>query len=143
MDDDRTTIDERIRALARSTDAPEAFQEQVRSLFRRKGISLDENAGPYVRALREAFRREARIRRSTVDATRTIGKLQGHFRGIGSSYRKQLDQLRRIQSALERRAEALEAAGARLREPRDEPPRYVTRVQKDDPFLVPGPDDLQ
>jgi hypothetical protein len=143
LSDRATTIDQRIRLLARETGAPSAFQEQVRTLFRSKGISLEEDCEPYASALREAFQREARIRRSTVDARRNLGRLQDHFRSIGTTYRRQLDQLRRIQKALERRAEALEAAGDRSSSRPGEPRRYVTRVQKDDPFLVPGPDDVQ
>jgi hypothetical protein len=140
MNDDRLTIEQQIRKLADGTDAPPGFLDQVRKLFRSKGIELTEDATPYMSALREAFRREQTIRRSTLDAHRNLDRLQTHFKSIGTTYRRQLQQLKQVQRALERRATALEAAGDDgSRGSR----RYVTRVQKDDPFLVPGPDELQ
>ena len=140
MNDHSLTIEQQILKLADGTDAPSGFLDQVRKLFESKGIELSEDATPYMSALREAFRREQSIRRSTLDAHRNLDRLQTHFKSIGTSYRRQLQQLKQVQRALERRATALEAAGDDgTRGAR----RYVTRVQKDDPFLVPGPDELQ
>ena len=140
MSDYNPTIEEQILALADGTGAPRGFLDQIRKLFRSKGIDLSENATPYMSALREAFRREQSIRRSTVDAHHNLERIQTHFKSIGTSYRRQLQQLKQVQRALERRATALEAAGDDGSRGQR---RYVTRVQKDDPYLVPGPDDLQ
>jgi flagellar motility protein MotE (MotC chaperone) len=140
MNDHSLTIEQQILKLADGTDAPPGFLDQIRKLFESKGIELSEDATPYMSALREAFRREQSIRRSTLDAHRNLDRLQTHFKSIGTTYRRQLQQLKQVQRALERRATALEAAGDDgTRGAR----RYVTRVQKDDPFLVPGPDELQ
>jgi len=146
MDHESISIEQQIRQLAETTEAPTAFQDQVRALFRSKGIALSDDSTPYLSALREAFRREQSIRRSTLDARRNLERLQDHFQSIGSTYRRQLEQLRRVQRALERRATALQASDSAEfggRSGRADSRRYVTRLQKDDPFLVPGPDDLQ
>lgn len=146
--DEAITIEQRIRQLGARTRAPSSFLEQVRDLFRNKGIALSDDSSPYLPALREAFRREESIRRTTLQARHNLDRLQQHFKSIGAGYRRQLDQLKQVQRTLERRARALEDAGQDLDRPggerrTDESRRYVSRVQKDDPFLVPGPDDLQ
>lgn len=146
MTEDKT-IRGHIDWLARRTGAPRSFILQVHALFRHKGISLDDEATPYLTALEEAFRREAAIRDTAGRARRSIAELHEQFSRIGASYRQQLAQLRRIRSSLGatspseappkrggRPGAAVIATNGRL---------VVTRPQQDGHIMVPGPDDLQ
>lgn len=147
------TIEARIRQLARETGAPETFIEQVRNLFTTKGISLAEDSTPYVGALQEAFRREERIRKDTLVARENLGRLQQHFRHVGSTYRRQVDRLRKVQRTLEearggkrrRRRSAVAGASASSASSSSSASSkgFVTRVQRDDLPMVPGPDEVQ
>jgi len=141
------TIRGHIDWLARRTGAPRSFILQVQALFRHKGISLEDEATPYLAALEEAFRREAAIRDTAGRARRSIAELNAQFSRIGASYRQQLAQLRRIRSSLQassasdarskpggRPGATVIAASGRL---------VVTRPQQDGHTMVPGPDDLQ
>jgi len=131
---ERKSINEHIRALARATGAPGSFVEQVRALFVTKGISLDEEAAPFLDALDEAFRREARIR---LDAQRT----QAH--------------LARIEPIAPRGSRGLPGTPPAARGPAETPApatrvavrgshrALVTRPVREDQPLVPGPSDLQ
>lgn len=145
------TEDKSIRGhidwLARRTGAPQSFIQQVRALFRNKGISLDAEAAPYLAALEEAFRREAAVRDTAGRARRSIAELQAQFTRIGASYRQQLAQLRRIRSSLDS-----SSAGGQRRKRSGSPGAtviatngrvVVTGPQKDGHTMVPGPDDLQ
>src|SRR5262245_9682028 len=94
---DPKSISEQIDCLARLTGAPRSFVTQVRALFTRKGISLDTDATPYVRALEDAFRREETIRVSAQRAKQNMTKLQDNFHRISKAYVQQLQQLRATQ----------------------------------------------
>lgn len=69
-DDTFGSLGAEIEALARCTGAPATFVQKIRILFERKGISLGRSAGPYMGALREAFRREENIRRALPEHVR-------------------------------------------------------------------------
>ena len=58
------SISDHIDCLARLMIAPQSFVMQIEDLFSKKGISLDEDAEPYLQALEEAFKREESIRAS-------------------------------------------------------------------------------
>lgn len=95
MTDQLRSIDDQIDCLARLTGAPGSFVQQVRALFTSKGISLDTDAKPFLRALEEAFRREETIRAGSAHAKSQIVRLRENFRRVGKAYVEQLSQLRR------------------------------------------------
>lgn len=143
------TIGEHIECLARMTGAPESFVGQVRGLFSTKGISLDEDAAPYLNALEEAFRREESIRTSSQRARQNIARLQDNFSRIGKAYVQQLEQLRKGRKDLAApgrgdapSATAKRKAGTELAIPGDHR-TYVTRQQTEQMPMVPGPKDEQ
>ena len=152
---DRNTIRGQIESLARLTRAPEPFVREVRSLFLNKGFSLEEQAGPYIRALEEAFRREEMIRRSTGRAQERLHSLQNRFDRLSDAYRRQLDRLDQLRRSegdyaprYSRAAEAKpKAEPKKKKKPRlliaSDRPAVVTKTQSDTPSLVPGPDDVQ
>jgi len=136
------TIGEHIDSLARLTGAPRSFVCQVKDLFSRKGISLESDASPYLRALEEAFKREEAIRTSAHRARRNIARLAENFNRIGRGYVRQLEQLRRIQSGLQEssaegsRERAASRGAAKGR-------RFMMPQVSDHVLMVPGPEDEQ
>ena len=137
------TIAEQIDSLARLTGAPASFVCQVKDLFSRKGIPLDADASPYVRALEEAFKREESIRTNAHRARRNIAKLAANFNKIGRGYVRQLEELRRIQSGLRgsRTARKPGERGGAARATRR--PRFMMPRVNDGLLMVPGPEEEQ
>ena len=141
------TLTEQISCLAQLTGAPESFVMQVKKLFSRKGISLDCDAGPYLKALEEAFKREENIRCTTERARDNIKRLQIDFNRIGEAYVKQLAELKKLRTGMAARS------GARKKDPAgpcDDIPipggthrSFVTPPQTDKFPMVPGPKEKQ
>jgi hypothetical protein len=146
MEFEPKTISEHIECLARMTGAPDSFVDQVRTLFSSKGISLEDDATPYVSALDEAFTREECIRSTTYRAHKSVVKLQSDFSRIGKAYVEQMKQTRRTQSGmreLSKKAREL-SAGKRTHVVISGDHRtYVTRPQRDTFPMVPGPKEPQ
>jgi hypothetical protein len=145
---DPKSIAEQIDCLARLTGAPITFVDQVRQLFLTKGISLEDEATPFLAALEEAFRREETIRCSTRRARQNLTKIHDNFRKVGKAYVEQLAQLKKIQSSLQDHSRRLRRKLA--------PPRrttqvtitgdhrtLVTRQEREELPMVPGPEEVQ
>ena len=155
LNPDLKSIESQIDCLARLTGAPGSFVEQVRQLFVRKGISLQEDATPYIPALEQAFKREETIRTSAKKTQKNLDEVQQHFKQIGQSYRKQIDQLKKIRESLQRTARNLPDKGvatASAPAPKGKKrvliatkrPTVVTRPQRDRSYpMVPGPKEMQ
>jgi len=147
MEYDIKSIAEQIECLARLTGAPTSFVDQVRDLFTRKGISLGEDAAPYVRALEEAFIREESIRASAEQTRVGIASSVSDFKKIGKTYVQQVERLRRVQAGLRDKRRSARAAAADSTTVRIDSEisarSLVTRQQHEDMPMVPGPDDLQ
>jgi hypothetical protein len=144
---DTKSIAEQIDCLARLTGAPTTFVDQVRQLFTRKGISLEEDSGPYVKALEEAFIREESIRASAEQARPDLASTASDFKKIGKTYVKQLERLRRVHAGLrDRRKPSRKAAPKPTTVPLDpdiSSRSLVTRQQHEDLPMVPGPEEIQ
>jgi hypothetical protein len=125
MNFEAKSIGDQIDCLARLTGAPQSFVEQVRDLFTRKGISLDEDSTPYLRALEEAFIREESIRVGSTAARRGAAAVVPP---------RSRERWRPARSAGEGRAATRFVSAA---------PALVTRRQHEEPPLVPGPEELQ
>ena len=132
MDFTDRTIHDEIEALARLTGAPDLFVRQVRDLFERKGISLDDDVAPYASALEEAFVREEQIRAHAARARENLTRIRSEFARIGRGYA--------------RRAGA-EFGSAECHEDPIEVPdahrAYVTSPQSESWPVIPGPDEVQ
>ena len=143
------SIEEHIECLARLTGAPASFVGQVKSLFATKGISLAEDATPYLTALEEAFRREESIRANSQRARESVSRVENSFNTVGREYVKQLDRLKQVQSSLrggegrKSRGSAKKVAGNELRIPGGDHRTYITAPQKDQMPMVPGPTEDQ
>ena len=106
------SIEQQIDCLARLTGAPESFVNQVRQLFNSKGISLDDDAEPFVPALEEAFRREESIRCSTHRARQNLSKLQESFRKIASEIEGERVSINPDKAAVDRILSLMPVPGA-------------------------------
>ena len=140
------SISEHIECLARLTGAPIAFVDQVRALFIAKGISLDAVAAPFLDALDEAFRREERIRCSAYRAQQNVSDTHANFERVGRVY---VDQLARKHRAGQK-TEAARRWKKSASSPRTtqvtihgDHRTFVTKPEREELPMVPGPEDLQ
>ena len=135
-----------IAALAEDSGAPDAFVGKIRALFQAKGIALDRGAGPYLRALREAFRREETLRRVSDHSRAAVDRAREDLGRLDRQWESQLAQLRSLQQRLQRRAGALRERVESLRALEDDDAPGERRVMSPGsvelPF-VPGPDAIQ
>jgi hypothetical protein len=148
----RKSIEEHIQTLARNTGAPLSFVEQVRALFLTKGISLDEEAAPFLEALDEAFSREERIRLEARRTREGLAQTQTAeaYRRAGEAYIERVSNLDAQGRALPERGRRLvrhvgagpQAATTRV-SVRGSHRALVTRPEREDVPLVPGPSELQ
>lgn len=147
MDYDTKSIGEQIECLARLTGAPTSFVDQVRELFTKKGISLAEDSSPYVKALEEAFIREESIRTSAEQTRVNVARSSSDFKKIGRAYVQQLERLRRVQAGLrdKRRSDRSAAPESTTVSIDSEISSrgLVTRQQREDLPMVPGPEEIQ
>ena len=147
---DPKSISEQIDCLARLTGAPPAFVDQVKALFTTKGISFDEDATPYLKALEDAFRREETIRANAHSARQNVDRLREKFSKLGTAYALKLSRIRpggkQIQSSTHRMREKLfksdETGITRVVVP-DGHRAHVMPPQKDTLPMVPGPKEPQ
>lgn len=141
------TLCEQISCLAQLTGAPQTFVMQVRELFSRKGIPLESDAGPYLKALEEAFKREESIRCTTQRARDNIQRLQKNFNRIGEAYVKQLAELKKLRhGAVSRPGTKKQTSSGSTSEvtiPGGDHRSYVTDRQTDKLPMVPGPKEKQ
>jgi len=135
------TLEEQIGCLAQLTGAPQTFVMQVKELFSRKGIRLDADASPYLKALEEAFRREESIRCTTERARDNIRKLQNNFNKIGKAYVRQLAELKKMRHVKSDGTSSIDSGNETI--PGGDHRSVVTRSQRDEYPMVPGPKDPQ
>ncbi len=141
------TLTEQISCLAQLTGAPESFVMQVKELFSRKGISLDTDAGPYLKALEQAFKREENIRCTTDRARDNIKQLRSNFNRIGEAYVKQLAELKKLRSSMTAGSGARHKSSVdscdEISIPGGNHRSFVTPPQTDKFPMVPGPKEKQ
>lgn len=137
------SIEEHIECLARLTGAPLSFVDQVRLLFRSKGISLESEVAPFVEALDEAFRREENIRCTAQQARRNLVHLDRNFEQVGKAYVAQHSKPKRAAAATRAQDRARSGSGVTQVTIRAGHRAFVTRTVREDQPLVPGPQDLQ
>ena len=138
-DDVVSSLDANISALAADSGAPASFVAKIRALFEGKGISLERRAGPYLGALREAFRREETLRRLSQRSQGALERARDDLGRLDLQWERQLGQLRDLQHSLQRQTRGLRDAVEKL------PARERTVMcpgSVELPF-VPGPDAVQ
>ena len=139
-DDDRfLSLDASIVLLAADSGASAAFVAKVKALFEAKGISLERSAGPYLAALREAFRREESLRRLSDRSSEALARARHDLGRLGADWDRELAHLRALQDALHAQARRLRSRVEQLVVP---PGTVLCPGSVELPF-VPGPDTVQ
>lgn len=131
-----------IRVLARQTEAPESFVIEVRALFTEKGISLDQEAGPFAEAIADAFLFEEQVRRQAESALAGLVELERQRELLHEGARREINRLVVLRDTLQFASEQFQRNLARLRGKNLDFPRRP-RVSDDLPGpLLPGPTEL-
>lgn len=139
-DDDRMpSLETSIHALAADSGAPASFVAKIRALFEGKGISLERRAGPYLGALREAFRREESLRRVSQQSQGVLERAREDLSRLDSQWERQLGELRHLQHSLKLQSRRLREGVQKLHAA-DKTVLCPGSVEL--PF-VPGPDSVQ
>jgi hypothetical protein len=138
-DDLLCSLDASIAALATDSGAPASFVAKIRALFEGKGISLERQAGPYLGALREAFRREESLRRVSQRSQVVLERARDDLGRLDSQWERQLGQLRELQRSLRLQSRRLRD-GVQTLQP---PERTVMCPGSVELPFVPGPDAVQ
>ena len=138
-DDSVLSLEASIAGLAADTGAPPSFVAKIKALFEGKGISLDRRAGPYLDALREAFRREEDLRRLTERSQDALQRASRDLGNLDVQWERQLGQLRDLQHALQQQKRRLHEGVHRLHTPA----RTVLCPGSVELPFVPGPDAVQ
>lgn len=142
------SIEHHIECLARLTGASEAFIDQVKSLFLKKGIALDSEAEPYIRALEEAFRREESIRASSQRARENLSQINERFSKMGRNYVRNVRRMKQVQEDLHDRTRKLQKGSGKAKTThtvtiQGDHRSFITRPEREELPMVPGPDGLQ
>ncbi len=122
------TIADFIAEIARETEAPDSFVDQVGALFMQKGIPLASDGAPNAEAIRQTFLSDAQLRASTAQARQHLAELKDRLQRLGESWERQLAQVEEVRTQLEAQANALTRHAAAMR----------SRGS-----IVPGPSELQ
>lgn len=131
-----------IRVLARQTEAPESFVNDVKALFTGKGISLDQAAAPFAEAIADAFLREEQVRRQAEAALASLADLEQLNRQFSEQTRKELNRVVVLRDTLQFAAEQFQRNLDRFQELKA-PPRPIRATPDDLPGpLLPGPSGL-
>jgi len=148
MDFEPKSIEQHIVCLARLTGASDSFIDQVKSLFLKKGIALDAEAEPYIHALEEAFRREESIRASSRRARQNLSQVSDRFSRMVRDYVRKVRQMKKVQSNLHDRTRKLQKDSGKGKTThtvtiQGDHRSFITRPEREDLPMVPGPDGLQ
>jgi hypothetical protein len=145
-DEDGPSLGASIAALAADSGAPEKFVGKIRALFEAKGISLAWRAAPYLPALREAFRREQALRRTSEHGQAVVARAREDLSRIDQRWERQLSELRELKESLRHQARRLRDGVHRLHADEDSlaaPRRPVLCPGAVELPFVPGPDLVQ
>lgn len=134
----RFTLARQIDELARLTSAPASLVEEIRAIFARRGISLDEDALPYADILDETFSRAAEIDREGTEAHEGFRTLEENSRRFADACQELYGQLSAMEDFLRGtpRPTAAETA-KRRRQARDRAAaRRAAAAKPERPFFV-------
>jgi hypothetical protein len=131
------TLGLQIDELARLTAAPSALVEEIRAIFARRGISLEEDALPYVEILDETFVRAAELDREGIEALNACRTSEESSRRFADSCQELYGQLRSIEDFLEGTPRPTPAEAAkRRRQARERAAARRAAASSDRPFFV-------
>lgn len=134
----RITLATQIDELARLTLAPASLVEEIRAIFVRRGIALDEDALPYAEILDETFARAAEIERDGADAREALKTLEENSRRFADACQELYGHLRGMEDFLRGTPRPTPAETARRRrQARDRAAaRRAAAAKPERPFFV-------
>jgi len=97
---DRRSIGYQIEELARLTGAPRSLVEEIRGIFLKHGVSMQEDALPYLEVLEETFSRAAMLERENASARTALSRLEENSRRFADSCQEMYGQLRSMEDFL-------------------------------------------
>jgi len=113
---DRRSIGYQIEELARLTGAPRSLVEEIRDIFLRRGVLLEDDALPYLEVLEETFSRASMLERESESARAALARLEENSRRFADSCQEMYGQLRSMEEFLGLgKASSPEEAGRRRR----------------------------
>ena len=132
------SLGHQIDDLARLTHAPDSLVEEIRAIFARRAISLDEDALPYLEMLEETFTRAAELERDGAEALQALRGLEENSRRFAESCQELYGQLRSMEDFLRGtpRPTAAESATRRRKSRERAAARRAAAAPNDRPFFV-------
>lgn len=136
------SIETQIGILARESGASADFVDRIRELFSNKGISLESDVRPYVRALTEAFERERRLRMTAIQTRQNLERLHQQLLKFNRTFKQQLAKIKELGAAGQQPAGAERSMTKQFKV-------VESSVERPTPgwpgkgFLVPGPKETQ
>ena len=103
MDGDPKTLARHLEQLGRQSRVSPSFIAELRRILQGRGISLQEDSGPYRKALEEAVRREEELNRVALRTRQSLSQVQHRLDRLGEICRLQLRQLKALRNDLRRR----------------------------------------
>ena len=97
---DRRSIGYQIEELARLTGAPRSLVEEIRGMFLRRGVAMQEDSLPYLEILEETFSRAAMLERENASARTALSRLEENSRRFADSCQEMYGQLRSMEDFL-------------------------------------------
>ena len=123
------TLKEHIAILAKEIRATDEFVEQVTALFERCGVSMSDDATPYLAQLRDTFRTEAAIQKASLASAKEFERLNKKLQSVKRSHTRSIGQLNDAVQSLRRSAAMLHSRSA--------------STGRSLPILCPGPSETQ
>ncbi len=132
------SLGHQIDDLARLTAAPDSLVQEIRAIFERRSISLDEDALPYLEMLEETFTRAAELERDGAEALQALHGLEENSRRFAESCQELYGQLRSMEDFLRGtpRPTAAESATRRRKSRERAAARRAAEAPKERPFFV-------
>jgi len=131
----RRSISYQIEELARLTGAPRSLVEEIRQIFLRRDVRLEEDALPYLDVLEETFSRAAMLERESASARFAFSRLEENSRRFADSCQEMYGQLRSMEDFLSLgKKTSPEEAGRRRRMTRN---RAALRNKVDEKLSTP------
>ena len=96
----RRSIGYEIEELARLTGAPRPLVEEIRAIFVRRGVALEDDSLPYIEVLEETFSRAAMLERESASARTAFARLEENSRRFADSCQEMYGHLRSMEEFL-------------------------------------------